>query len=298
MFRQKIFTKHSRRIFVKKIITLLLAALMLLSLAACSSKEEKSINLTYVEWAGEIAATNVAMVLLEEMGYEVEIQPVGAAAMWQAIGTGASDAMVSAWLPYTHGDYLDGVKDTVEELNPIMDGAKIGLVVPSYVEIDSVEELNDNADKFSGRIVGIDPGAGLMAAAEEALTAYGLDNIELVEGSDSIMTAVLDDEINRGNWVVVTGWAPHWKFARYDLKFLDDPKGVFGGEEYVAAIVREGLKEDMPDAYEFLNNFYWTPEQLAEILVWNEEPNADPYETAKRWVNENRDIVDKWKPGA
>lgn len=283
---------------MKKYFTSLAAAALSLFLVACGGDTGvQRVNLTYVEWAGEIAATNVVKVALEEMGYEVEIQPVSAAAMWQAIGTNASDAMVSAWLPSTHADYLAGVQDNVEVLSPILNGARIGLIVPSYVEIDSVAQINEYADRFSNRIVGIDPGAGLMQATERALEVYGMEDMDLVEGTDAIMTAVLADEIRQDNWVVVTGWAPHWKFARFDLKFLDDPEGVFGGEEYVAAVVRNGLREEMPEVVQFLDNFYWSPEQLAEVLVWNEEAGSDPYETAQRWVNENRALVDSWKPG-
>jgi glycine betaine/proline transport system substrate-binding protein len=35
-----------------------------------------------------------------------------------------------------------------------------GLVVPAYVTINSIEELNANKDKFKGEIIGI--GGGLM----------------------------------------------------------------------------------------------------------------------------------------
>ena len=31
-----------------------------------------------------------------------------------------------------------------------------------YVTIDSTDQLNDNVDKFGGKIVGIEPGSGLM----------------------------------------------------------------------------------------------------------------------------------------
>ena len=40
------------------------------------------------------------------------------------------------------------------------------IAVPSYVTIDSIEELNANADKFGGKIVGIEPGSGLMRDTE------------------------------------------------------------------------------------------------------------------------------------
>ncbi len=81
------------------------------------------------------------------------------------------------------------------------------------------------SERFGGKIIGIDPGAGLMIATDEAVTEYGLD-YEVVEGSDATMAAALKTAIDNEEWVVVTGWAPHWKFARWDLKFLDDPKQV------------------------------------------------------------------------
>lgn len=69
------------------------------------------------------------------------------------------------------------------------------------------------------------------------------------------MTAELANAIRKLDWIVVTGWVPHWKFARYRLKFLDDPEKVYGGEETIHTLVREGLKEDMPEIYAFLEIF-------------------------------------------
>ena len=144
--------------------------------------------------------------------------------------------------------------------------------MPAYVTIDSITEMNDNAAKFDNRIIGIDPGAGLMSKTEK----------------------VLQDAIKNDDWVVVTGWTPHWKFARWDLKYLADPKGVYGGEEQINTIVRKGLQKDMPQVYTILDNFHWQPDDMAELMVWNQEDGADPYENAKRWVKENQDKVQSW----
>ncbi|MGD2082441.1 MAG: glycine betaine ABC transporter substrate-binding protein [Chromatiales bacterium] len=260
---------------------------------AQQTREKGEVELAYVEWSSEVASTNVVRAVLEQLGYDVKITPVSAAAMWQAVGTGDADGMVAAWLPTTHGHYLEKVREDVEDLGPNLEGTKIGLVVPAYVTIDSIEQLNDEGAQFDDRIIGIDPGAGLMSKTEKVIDAYGLD-LKLIEGSGATMTAALADAIDNDRWIVVTGWTPHWMFARWDLKYLDDPKGIYGGAEHINTIVRKGLKQDMPEVYGVLDRFYWTPEEMAELMVWNQEKGADPYENAKRWVRENPERVNEW----
>ena len=123
-----------------------------------------------------------------------------------------------------------------------------------------------------------------------------MDDLELVSGSGATMTAALKDAIKNEEAVVVTGWTPHWKFARFDLKYLDDPKKVYGGAEQIHTIAREGLEEDMPEAYAILDAFEWTPEQMGEVMLMNQADDADPYENAKQWVEENQDLVQEWLP--
>lgn len=261
---------------------------------SATAASKGKVELAYVEWACATASTNVvAAVLQEKLGYAVETTPVSAAAMWQALATGDVDGMTTAWLPVTHGHYLEKVGDKVDNLGTNCEGAGIGLVVPTYVTIDSIEELNANADKFKGEIIGIDPGAGIMSKTEQALEDYNLDKLKLMEGTGPIMTAVLADKIKNNEWVVVTGWTPHWKFARWDLKYLKDPKGVYGGEEQIATIARKGLKEDMPEVYKVLDNFHWTLPEIGQVMGWIAD-GSEPYDAAKRWIDENPDKVNAW----
>ena len=233
--------------------------------------------------------------VLEKAGYTVETLPVAAAAMYQALGTGDADIMTTAWLPVTHGDYMKRVGDKVEDLGKNMNGpAVLGWVVPAYVTVDSIADLNQYADKFNGKVIGIDPGAGLMKASEKVLKEYNLDKFELVEGSGATMTASLSDAIKNNKWIVVTGWAPHWKFGRWDLKILDDPKKVLGEVEHIDTIVRGDLKEDMPEVYAIAKRFKWDEADISKVMDWNTEKGADPNETAKRWVEENPEKVNAW----
>ena len=284
--------KHplNRRI---RLAGLALATGAALTAGAAQAQDRGTVHLAYVEWSSEVASTNVVRAVLEQAGYEVDMTSLSAAAMWQAVASGDADAIVAAWLPTTHADYMERVGDDIEDLGVNLDGTKLGLVVPAYSDAESIADLNDHADAFNGEIIGIDPGAGLMGLTEEVVETYNLD-LRLRSGSGATMTAALASAISNHEDIVVTGWTPHWKFARFDLKYLEDPENVYGGAEQIHTIVRQGLDEDLPEAHAILDAFEWTPEQMGEVMLMNQEDGSDPYENAKQWVEDNQDIVQGW----
>lgn len=274
-------------------IALALVLVGLLGTGAIAAKG--TVKLGYVLWDSEIASTNVVAAVLEDiLDYDVQMISVDAGPMWTGIAQGDFDAIVAAWLPGTHEAYYSRYWADVENLGPNLHGAKIGLVVPSYVTIDSIEELNSHRAQFQGRIVGIDPGAGLMQATDAAIEEYGL-NFALQDGSDAAMTAELGRAIRSNQWIVVTGWTPHWKFAQWDLKYLEDPRGVFGTAETINTIVARDLKDRMPEVYHFLDRFYWTPDDMASVMVDIREGMSEA-EAARKWIAENPEKVEAWLP--
>ncbi|MNC14878.1 Glycine betaine-binding protein OpuAC precursor [compost metagenome] len=107
-----------------------------------AKEDGKKLKLAYVAWDSEIASTYVVRQVLEErLGIKAEMLQVEAGPMWAGVADGSADAMVAAWLPTTHQDYMDKYKDKVEDLGVNLKGTKLGLVVPSYMEISSIEEL-------------------------------------------------------------------------------------------------------------------------------------------------------------
>jgi len=277
----------------------IIAAIMVMTLlAGCSTSgdSKKEVTLAYVAWDSEIASTYVVKEVLEQkLDYKVEMLQVDAGPMWAGVSDGSVDAMVAAWLPTTHASYVSKYNGKYEDLGTNLEGAKSGLVVPQYMDINSIEELNDKVgDSVDHTIIGIEPGAGIMMSTEKVLDQYGLrDKWTLLESSSAAMTQELQKKYNKQEPIIITGWTPHWKFAKMDLKYLEDPKNVYGSAEQIHTIARKGLKEDQPEAYAFLDQFNWTPDDMAAVMIQIQEGKT-PEAAAKEWVEQNKDKVDAW----
>lgn len=255
---------------------------------------EGDVELAYVEWDTEIASTHVVGKVLEDLGFDVTLTPLDNAVMWEAVANGEADGMVAAWLPGTHEAQFENYGDQMVDLGPNLEGAKIGLVVPSYMDVDSIEDLSDEANKT---ITGIEPGAGVVSASERAVEEYdNLDGWEVQTSSSGAMTTELRTAYENEEDIIVTGWSPHWKFQAFDLKYLEDPKGTFGEAETINTMVREGLEEDLPEVYQVLDNFHWSTEDMEEVMLEISE-GANPEDAAAEWVENNQDKVDEWTEG-
>ncbi len=273
---------------------ILAGALLLFCAAGSAAAETKTARLAYVEWSCATAATYVVKAVLEEeLGYDVELVRMDAEFIWLKTASGDVDGFVCAWLPSLHRYFYGKVEYNVEDLGPNLEGTRVGLVVPEYVTIDSVSELAKNAEAFGGRITGIDPEAGIMRLTKEAIEEYPLPDMALVSGSGASMTETLGRNIENRKWVVVTGWTPHWKFARWDLKYLDDPKNIYGGSEAIHTMVRAGLEADDFRLYNFLDNFYWETKDIHQVMDMIQE-SGNPYESAVEWISRNPDKVEIW----
>src|SRR5690606_17871367 len=144
--------------------TLRTAALALGLSTGAQAADQPTLTSGYVDgWDESVAAVHVVVDILQhKLGYPVEIKAVEAAIMWQGVARGDLDGTLSAWLPATHGEYYARLKDKVELVNVNYEGARIGLVVPDYVEARTIADLNNLKKALRGQITGIDAGAGVM----------------------------------------------------------------------------------------------------------------------------------------
>ncbi len=136
----------------------------------------KTVTIGLIPWDEDIAVTHLWKNLLEARDFKVEVKEVEAGILFQGMADGDIDVFLDAWLPVTHQDYWEKNGDKLEKLGQWYDGTtELTIAVPSYVDIDSLDELAAHADEFDKKIIGIDPGAGLMRVTkEDAMPAYGL----------------------------------------------------------------------------------------------------------------------------
>ena len=255
----------------------------------------KEVSIGYVDgWSDSVATTNVAAeVIRQKLGYDVKLQAVATGIMWQGVATGKLDAMLSAWLPVTHGEYWTKNKDNVVDYGPNFKDAKIGLIVPEYVKASSLADLKTD-DSFKKKIVGIDAGSGVMLKTDQAIKDYDLSGYKLQASSGAAMTAELGRAYAKQQSIAVTGWVPHWMFAKWKLKFLEDPKGVYGAAETVNSIGSKELDKKAPEVAAFLKNFQWqSKDEIGEVMLAIQE-GAKPEAAAKDWVAKHPERVAQW----
>lgn len=290
----------------KAVSLILIASLVLVFFGGCANASKSpsssvpapaenkgTINIGYVNWAECIAVSNLWKVILEDKGYEVTLTQLDVAPLFVGLAKGDIDFFMDGWLPITHATYWEEYKDSLEDYGIwYQEPAKIGLVVPNYATINSIEALKGAAEQFNGQIIGIDPGAGIMKATEAAKEAYDL-GLEIVQGSEPAMMAALDKAYSKNEWIAITGWSPHWMFAKYELKYLEDPKGSFGEAEEIHTLANKDFGSKHAEIAAMLKKFKMTDAQIGglEALI---NDGMEPADAAAKWIADNKDVVSAW----
>ena len=245
-----------------------------------SASARPTLRLGWSPWADAEVVSLIAQSVIQQ-AFDVNVERVLAdiGIQYASLARGDLDLMLMAWLPLTHRDYYRRVRDRVVDFGSMYSG-RLGWVVPDYVPVSDLSAIPDLRDpslaaRFDNRVQGIDPGSGLNQASAEALKSYQLKDLELVASSSAAMTAVLDQAIRQQRWVVVTSWTPHWMFARYQLRFLDDPQRVFGGIEWIHALGRPQLDLEMQNVAGFLTRFHLPDQEMSDLLLQASDRTAE-----------------------
>jgi len=254
-----------------------------------------TLRLGYTNDSTSIITSNlVKAVLVEKLSNSVKVTEYPADTLWKELAKGNVDVMVSAWLPQSHGAYLKKFKGQVEVLKPVTLGVQIGLITPTYVTVDGLNQLSTKASRFKNKIYCIKGHIGSIEMTKRAIAAYSLKNVKCVQLTEQKWIKKIEDCSNKLEWIVLGAWSPHIVFSQWKLKYLEDSKEVFSKDEQIVAVSNSSLHKDNRDAYAFLKKFYCSPKEIQEIMNNIVKRNKSPYGAAKDYLLQNPDQVKKW----
>lgn len=282
----------------------------LIALAGCATDAEAGAGTSGLEngdaedvtiavfngWPEGEAVSYLWAAVLEEEGYNVELEYADVAAGFVGLSSGDYDLNMDVWLPGTHAEYVEEYGDDIVDVGTWNTDATLSVAVNEDAPIDSLSELAENGDLFDNRIIGIEPGAGLTRITQDdVIPTYNLDEFELTTSSTAAMLTELKAATDAGENIAVTLWHPHWAYDAFPIKDLTDPEGALGEAEGLHTFSRTGFGDDFPTLNGWLEGFEMETAPLDSLQneMFGTGADASEYEEiVQKWIGENQEWVD------
>ncbi len=289
---------------------------------AATQTPKPTIKLAENAWTGSSVNVHVAKILLEKLGYPVEIVTIDENAQWASLAKGDLSASLELW-PSGHAEnikqYIDEQK-VVENAGPLGVVGKIGWYIPTYMvdqnpELATWEGLKQDAAMFKTAETG---DAGQFLAGDPSWVQYDGDVIKNLDlnfkvvsvGSEQAVLAAVDAAYSRNDPVLFYFWTPHSVHAKYKLTEVKLPdysdacyaKASAGGidcdypPDVLFKIVWGDLKTKAPEAYQLLKNFKYTNADQIGMIAAVEVNGKTTDVAAQEWVDKNEATWTAWMP--
>ena len=289
-----------------RILLLVLTAVLV---AGCGGSDDASddastLRMVTVNWIEGLAMTYVQQQILEDsLGADVSVREVsGGGLAFAAVASGDADVFNEAWLPTTHQQPWEAHKSDLRTLGYTYRGTSVGLVVPTYVEADSVPDLRRLHDALDGTIHGIEAGAAINEQTRRTLKRYGLDDAFSVTAASGPATwSALERAIDTREPFVAVGWTPHWKWNAFDLRYLNGATtgqnvDIWGASEDIYTVIGTGVLDRVSKPVAcFLKTFEASDEQIGSLmLAFTDRGGQSEAEVARTWMRDHPDDVRQW----
>lgn len=258
--------------------------------------DKKEIRLIYPDWTEGIAMTHLIKVILRDrLHYNVTTRMDEVNDIYAMVASGEYDVFADAWLPKTHERYWNLYSDSLMDLGIVFEDARTGIVAPDFMSIKNISDINQL--ETSERVVyGLDTVSGVMQATKQAFEHYQVDG-QLVTGNEQELMDKFDLAYQKHEPILITGWVPHWMFGKYNLKFLNDPDAIYGANENIHIVARNGFEEDFPVVVRFLKNMLLTDAEMNALLTDYNANKDYPERGIIKWMEEHVATVNSWIHG-
>ncbi|KXJ31102.1 choline ABC transporter substrate-binding protein [Pseudomonas sp. HUK17] len=286
----------------------LLSAALLAPLAVQAAEPASCAKVRFADvgWTDITVTTAVTSEVLHALGYQTTTNMISVPVTYKSLQNKDIDVFLGNWMPSMAADikpYADN--GSVETVRANLEGAKYTLAVPQYVYdagIKSFADIAKNADKFDGKIYGIEPGNDGNRLIQGMIdkNTFDLGKFKLVESSEAGMLSQIQRAERRQQWVVFLGWEPHPMNTRFKMAYLQGGDDVFGpnyGGATIYTNVRKGYVQECPNVGKLLTNLSFTLDMENQLMdkVLNEKQAASA--AAKAWLKAHPQVLDQWLAG-
>jgi glycine betaine/proline transport system substrate-binding protein len=290
--------------FIKSVAA---AAVMGVALASSAFAAEpascKTVKFADVGWTDIQVTTGATSVVLEALGYEPQVSTLSVPVTLASLKNKDIDVFLGNWMPSMTADikpYLDD--KSVEQVGTNLEGAGYGLVVPQYVAdagVKSLADLGANADKFSGKIYGIEAGNDGNRIIQTMIDdpKNNLKGFQLVESSEAGMLTEAEKAMKDNQWIIFLGWTPHPVMGEMKIAYLDGMGDSGFGAATVYTVARAGYPGECPNVGTLLKNLKFDLAMEGAMMGPVLKDSADPKETARAWLKAHPDAVKPWLQG-
>lgn len=270
------------------------------------------------DWTGQLFSSNVAGLLLQEMGYTVEYVSAGALPQHVGLQKGNLHVQTEVWSNNV-GDIFPNAVASGEIVNlgslgldlkegwiypPYM--AEVCPGLPNYLALYDCAQAFAAADTFpNGRLITYPADWGTRS--KDLVAAIDVPFAPIAGGSEGAMIAELSSAIDARQPILMMMYQPHWIFTKYDLEFVEwneiegecveetqDRDTACGFQQATAdKVVWGGFEEKWPAAFQALSAMELTNEDENAAILAVDAEGLKVEDVAAKWFANNKD---RWWP--
>lgn len=290
--------------------SMMAAALALLALqmpqAVAEDASCRNVRFADVGWSDIAAATGMASVVLEGMGYTPSSTFASIPVALKGIKNKQIDVFLGYWKPsmvsLMEPYVLAGEIKVLEPPNLV--GAKYSLAVPEYTYDKGLRSFDDIArfrKDLQGKIYGLESGNDGNALIKGMIRddRFGLGNFELVESSEAGMLMQAREAVRTRKPIVFLGWEPHPMNVQMKMRYLSGGDDVFGpnlGAAKVYTAVSASYEARCPNVAAFLHQLQFTTDMESRVMGPILQ-KARPNQAARNFLKKNPDLIAPWLAG-
>ena len=296
----------SKRSFLSLLLIPILAAA--LAFTGTPAMAAKRVRIASVGWTGVTVKTDLAVAILQSLGYEADNIMVSVPIAFKAVSTGEADAFMGNWMPSQKSMVTPYLKDgSIIKSATNMSGAQYTLAVPTYCAEGGLRNFADIAkfgDKLDWKIYGIEAGNDGNEIIQNMIdkNMFGLGKFTLVPSSEAGMLAQVQSYVPDRKWIVFLGWAPHSMNERIDMTYLKGSTAeTFGADDGTAevwTVLRPGFEKENPNAARLLHNMTFSITMMNRIMAaMHKNESLTPREAGLQWIKTHPATYRAWLDG-